>query len=153
MPRAGSGECTKQRRLRIQKKKASSSIVQPNQPKAKYGRPKKKKSFNFKPKVPTNAIANNPSVVTRARNAIATAPVVVANHIPMRLLSSVHVVLDRPVHLLVRPSLSEIHRTESKMNQYDSRQVLQFVINVNLPPISNHPTIIHQLSPRNNCKT
>ena len=70
----GSGECSQQRHRRIQKKKTSSSIAQPNKPKAKRG-------FNFQPKVPTtNAIANNPSVVTRARNAIATASVVVASH-------------------------------------------------------------------------
>ena len=96
MPRAGSGDCTDQRRRRIQKKKPSSSIAQPNQPKAKYGRPKKKSSFNFKPKVPTNAIANNPSVVTRARNAIATASVVVVNHIRTSSAFTDETVVKRP---------------------------------------------------------
>ena len=157
MPRTGSGHSSGHRR-RIQKQ--ASSIAQPNQPKAKYGRPKKKSSFNFKPKVPTNAIANNPSVVTRARNAIATASVVVVNHIRTSSAITDETVVKRPrrsrsprASTRSTVSLSEIHRTESKMYQYYTRQVLQFYINVNLPPISNHPTIIHQLSPRNNCKT
>lgn len=77
----GSGDCTKQRRQR-RKQIEASSIAQPNKPKAKRGPKKKsKRKFNFQPKVPTtNAIANNQSVVTRARNAIATASVVVASH-------------------------------------------------------------------------
>ena len=158
----GSGECSQQRHRRIQKKKTSSSIAQPNKPKAKRGPKKKsKRKFNFQPKAPTtNAIANNPSVVTRARNAIATASVVVASHNRTSSAITDETVVKRPrrsrsprASTRSTVSISEIHRTESKMYQYYTRQVLQFYINVNLPPISNHPTIIHQLSPRNNCKT
>ena len=142
----GSGECSQQRRRRIQKKKASSSIAQPNKPKAKRGPKKKsKRKFNFQPKVPTtNAIANNPSVVTRARNAIATASVVVANHIRTSSAITDETVVKRP-----RRSRSPRASTRSTVSIRDPSNRIK-----NVPILYDaRPAVCYKCKPTTNNKS